>query len=354
MNGIHILREQTIGETRWAIVDSENRPAGLYIERHTDVMPLGAVLQGRIGKTELGSGGTFIDIPGTTGAFLRTSQKKQSTPPSLPSEGSAVTVEIISEARGDKVPRVRLAKAGAERPASGAAAWLNSFCGAAEAVFEDVPPGDARIESFFSDAIDHDVVLPGGGKLRLERTHALTAADIDTSGRTGRGSAGARALSLNREAAQELARQILIRGLGGLVVLDCVGPTGQEAGVKIRDAYLKTWTGLTQRTVRVLPPSPLGLMELACDWQITPLAERMFDRSGLPTPETIALEGIRRLQGEASQNRLARLTLALPDPAYTWLAASALKAADKLAAQYGARLTITSHNKTMPEVFTTP
>ena len=165
-----------------------------------------------------------------------------------------------------------------------------------------------------------------------------------------KGSAAARALSLNREAAEMLARQILIRGLGGLFVLDCVSPLTKETSGKVRETFLSAWTGITARPARVLVPSALGLMELSTEWRITPLAEMTMDEAGKPVAEALALAGLRQLEAEAQRARMARLTLALPEAAFAWVGASGLDAEAQLAAKYGARLTIRVHAGPGPEV----
>lgn len=352
-----ILREQTVGETRWLALDSGDRPAALYVERSCATPAvLGARLEGRIGKTEPGAGGTFITLPGSDGAFLRADHRQnvafRFTSP--PSEGTRVSVEIVSEARAGKLPRVKLVAPDAAPEMAGADAWRSHLKGGSAARVEDVPPGDPVVSAAFEDALRPEVTLPGGGQLYIERTRALTAADIDSAGRAMKGSAGARALSLNREAAAELARQILLRGLGGLVVLDCVSPIAGDGAAKIRAAFTETWDGLTARRAKALPPSALGLMEVSADWWITPLAERMLDAAGTPTPETLALEGLRQLEKTARQEKMARLTLALPQAAHDWLAASALNAPAQLAARYGARLSIGVHARAGFEVCPTP
>lgn len=351
-----ILREQTVGETRWLALGPGDRPAALYLERASNTAALGARLEGRIGKTEPGAGGTFITLAGTMSAFLRTKNGQIRTNPDtlIPSEGTQVTVEVVAEARAGKLARVKLAAPGAGPAVSSADAWRAHLKGGSAAPVEDVPPGDAEVSAAFEDALRPEVTLPGGGQMHIERTRALTAADIDSAGRALKGSAGARALSLNREAAGELARQMLLRGLGGLVVLDCVSPIAGDGGAKIRAAFAEVWEGLTNRQAKALAPSALGLMEVAADWWITPLAERMLDAAGAPTPETAALEGLRQLEKAAQQARMARLTLALPQMAHDWLAASGLDAPALLSVKYGARLSIGVHGKAGFELFPTP
>lgn len=347
-----ILREPTVGETRWAALDRQGHAAALYLERPGDRLALGSRIDARVGRTEPGAGGTFLHIPGHSGAFLRTpsGQSRTGRDTSLPSEGTAVTAEVISEARSGKLPRVKLVSASAPPGPAGADAWRASLAGGETAPVEDVPAGDPLIDAAFADALAPDVILPGGGQLRIDRTRALTAADIDSAGRTAKGSAAARALSLNRAAAEALARQMLLRGLGGLVVLDCVAPLTKETGAKVREAFLESWQALTRRSAKVLAPSPLGLMEISADWWITPLAERMLDAAGQPTPETLAVQGLRRLERAAAQDRMGRMMLALPQAAHAWLMDSGLDAEGQLAAKYGARLKIGVHARPVPDV----
>lgn len=340
-----ILRERTVGETRWLALDAQGQAAALYLERTGRRLMLGQRVAARVGRTEAGAGGTFLDIPGQAGAFLRTKSDMKVAP-----EGSAVTAEIIAEARGEKLARAVLVSADTTPGPSGAEAWRAALAGGETAPVEDVEAGAPVIAAAFADALTADVTLAGGGRLRIDRTRALTAADIDSAGRAAKGSAAARALSLNRAAAGALARQMLARGLGGLVVLDCVAPLTKETGAKVRETFLESWQVLTRRSARVLAPSPLGLMEISADWWITPLAERMLDERGAPTPETLALEGLRLLERAAQQDRMGRLALALPEAAHAWLAASGLDAEAALGAKYGARLKIGVHARPGPDV----
>lgn len=346
------LREATLGETRWVALDAGDRPLALYLERHTKTAVVGAQLAARIGRAEPGAGGIFIEIAGSAGAFLRVNPGQIRSNPVIPvpSEGSSVTVEVISESRAGKLPRVKLVQPGAPHTLSGADAWRGSLIGGTSAPVEQATAGDSLVAAAFEDALAPDVTLPGGGRLRIDRTRALTAADIDSAGRAAKGSAAARALSLNREAAAALAREILLRGLGGLFVLDCVSPLTKETSGKVRDAFVQAWSGLSTRPARALPPSPLGLMELSTGWWTTPLADEMLDETGAPTPETVALDGLRKLEAAAQRDRMARLTLKLPEAALQWLNQLGLDADGGLAAKYGARLTIGVHAGVAPEV----
>jgi ribonuclease G len=66
------------------------------------------------------------------------------------------------------------------------------------------------------------VMLPSGGFLTIERTRALTAIDVDSGAFQAAGGRAETARRINREAAAEAGRQIRLRGLGGIIVIDFI------------------------------------------------------------------------------------------------------------------------------------
>lgn len=335
-----LLREQSIGETRWAALDESGRLVALYLERENDSASravLGERFEARVRKREAGLGGAFVDLGAKGDAFLRLGAKDGLN------EGASVAVDIVAEARGGKLARVALARG--EAGSAGAARWREMLAGGSVAPVEDREAGDGDVSAAFEDALAPRTVLAGGGALHLTRTEALVAADIDTAGRTDRGGRAALALAVNTAAAQDLARQVHLRSWGGLMVLDCVAPLDAGAGAKVRATFLEAWRAVSVRTVKALAPSAFGLMEISADWQTAPLEDRLADGD-----ETPALAGLRQLEAAARQERMKRLTLSLPRPAFDWLSRSGLQPQERLAARYGARLTIAPGAGDVPEV----
>ena len=218
---------------------------------------------------------------------------------------------------------------------------------------EEVNIGDDRVEAAFDEALSPFLTLSNGGRLRIERTHALTAVDIDSAGRRGQGSAASRALQLNLDACQMLARQLRLRQLCGLVILDCVAPLNAGSRQKLRDAMKSHLETAGFPTATILAPSQLGLMEMSLPWRETPLEERLLEPDGTPSGETLCLTGLRLLEREARHRPMDRLTLALPARALSWLETEGAPLPSLLSGKYGQRFTFLASTKPDPAVYQT-
>ena len=110
-------------------------------------------------------------------------------------------------------------------------------------------------------ALDRKVWLPSGGSLIIEHTEALTVVDVNTGKNVGRSSLEETVFRNNLEAAEELARQLRLRDIGGIIVIDFVDMevrSNREAvATTLRDALARDKT----RT-QVFDISDLGLVEM--------------------------------------------------------------------------------------------
>lgn len=323
------------------MLEGTGRPVALKITRWSDSetrLTLGAQAPARIRSFQPEQGGAFVETAGKAEAFLRLPADHGLT------EGQSVDVTVMAEARKDKLPRVSMTAN--STPAPGSNLWR-------EAPVHDVEIADDRIEAAFDEASSAIVTLPKGGRLCIERARALTVVDIDSAGRQSKGSAASRALQLNLESARELARQVGLRSLGGLIILDCVAPLNTGSRKKVQDMMKSCLKEAGLHTATVLAPSQLGLMEISLPWRETPLHERMLDSRGNSTDETLALAGLRLLERTARQNPMHRLTLELPGRAKTWLDKTGAPLLEKLSDTYGRRFTYLASTKPMPSVYQT-
>ena len=103
--------------------------------------------------------------------------------------------------------------------------------------------------------------LPGGGCLVIEETEALTAVDVNYMPSSAE-SRDRAALRANLEAAAELPRQLRLRNIGGLVVMDLIGMKRQQHRQEVL-AALRAAARDDPASVRVSGISPFGLVEIA-------------------------------------------------------------------------------------------
>ncbi len=145
------------------------------------------------------------------------------------------------------------------------------------------------------------VPLPGGGYICIDETEALIAIDVN-SGRSKAGSDQAELIfQTNCAAAEEIARQLRLRNIGGLVVLDFIDMKNSHH----RDELYKLMKKLTKddrAKTRVLPVSKLGLMEMTRQREHESIQDAVYVScpycrgSGLvKSPESMSVEIQRRL-----------------------------------------------------------
>ncbi|MCG8508478.1 MAG: Rne/Rng family ribonuclease [Rhodospirillales bacterium] len=117
------------------------------------------------------------------------------------------------------------------------------------------------VEEQIEAALDPIVALPSGGRLIVEETAALTAIDIDTGGRRSGGSAEDVALHTNLEAAEEIARQLRLRNLAGIVVVDFVPIKKRPNSQAVLDR-LRTALAADKTPANLFGFTRLGLVEM--------------------------------------------------------------------------------------------
>ncbi|MBE6379484.1 MAG: Rne/Rng family ribonuclease [Lentisphaerae bacterium] len=159
-----------------------------------------------------------------------------------------------------------------------------------------------QIKDQLNLVFQRQVPLPGGGYICIDETEALIAIDVN-SGRSKAGSDQAELIfQTNCAAAEEIARQLRLRNIGGLVVLDFIDMKSMHH----RDELYKLMKKLTRNDrakTRVLPVSKLGLMEMTRQREHESIQDAVYipcpycRGSGLvKSPESMSVEIQRRLQ----------------------------------------------------------
>jgi ribonuclease G len=159
---------------------------------------------------------------------------------------------------------------------------------------------DKEIESTLSRRVD----LPSGGYLVIDYAEALTVIDVNSGSFTGRGKGGLEETitKVNTEAAEEAVRQLRLRDIGGIIVIDFI----DMARASNRDKVLKTMRkalDADKSKSYVVEVSPLGLVEMTR--QNVTDGVREILTAPCPTcegegvvlsAETVALEGLRKMR----------------------------------------------------------
>ena len=110
-------------------------------------------------------------------------------------------------------------------------------------------------------ALSPKVWLPSGGSLIIERTEALTVVDVNTGKNVGTSSLEATVLDNNLEAADELARQLRLRDIGGIIVVDFVDMERPAHRARVASRFREALARDKTRT-HVLDISGLGLVQM--------------------------------------------------------------------------------------------
>jgi ribonuclease E len=162
------------------------------------------------------------------------------------------------------------------------------------------------------------VSLPSGGSIVIDHTEALTAIDINSARATKGEDIEATALNTNLEAADEVARQLRIRDLGGLVVVDFIdmGPQRNQRDVenRLRDAVRQD-----RARIQIGKISRFGLLELSRQRLRPSLEEstqavcpRCNGNGVVRSVESLALAVLRLVGEEARKERTAKIIAQMP------------------------------------------
>ena len=165
------------------------------------------------------------------------------------------------------------------------------------------------IQKQIDEAFSRQVWLPCGGYIVIDETEALIAIDVNTGRNRGSKDVEKMILETNTEAAREVARQLRLRNIGGLVVIDFIDMRhrkDQQTVYKVIRDRLRKDKAKTQ----VIQISPIGLMEMTRQRINESLRDSMYEpcpycqgRARVKTPMTMSVEIQRRLNTVIQKHR---------------------------------------------------
>lgn len=182
-----------------------------------------------------------------------------------------------------------------------------------------------QIESQIETAYQREVSLPSGGGIVIDYTEALVSIDINSARATKGSDIEETALNTNLEAAEEIARQLRLRDLGGLIVIDFIdmnlARNQREVETRLREA-LK----MDRARVQVGRISRFGLLEMSRQ-RLSPsldeashmICPRCNGQGTIRNIDSLALSVLRLIQEEAMKDRTGRVVVQLPVKVATFL-----------------------------------
>lgn len=182
-----------------------------------------------------------------------------------------------------------------------------------------------QIESQIETAFEREVKLPSGGSIVIDVTEALVAVDINSSRATKGSDIEETALQTNLEAADEIARQLRLRDIGGLVVIDFIDmqPVKNQRAVEQR---MNEALELDRARVQVGRISRFGLLEMSRQRLRASLGEttskvcpRCNGQGTIRSTKSLALSILRLVEEEAQKERSAEIRAIAPVKVATFL-----------------------------------
>ncbi|PMN91505.1 ribonuclease E [Enterovibrio norvegicus] len=182
-----------------------------------------------------------------------------------------------------------------------------------------------QIESQIESAFQREVRLPSGGSIVIDPTEALTSIDINSARATKGSDIEETALQTNLEAADEIARQLRLRDLGGLVVIDFIDMTPvrhqREVENRLREAVR-----MDRARVQIGRISRFGLLEMSRQRLSPSLAEashhicpRCTGTGVIRDNESLSLSILRLIEEEALKENTSQVMAIVPVPVASYL-----------------------------------
>ena len=220
-----------------------------------------------------------------------------------------LSMRILRDLLGTEVERVRV-DSGAE--AEKMREFAREFLPGAESRVEHhqgaAPIFDLYgVEDEIERAIQRKVELKSGGHLVIDQTEAMTTIDVNTGSFTGQRTLEETVLKTNLEATQTIARQLRLRNLGGIIILDFIDMQSEDHKAQVLRALERELARDKART-QVHPFSPLGLVQMtrkrtreSLGHILTEACPTCGGRGHIKTIETVCHDIAREVQRAARQ-----------------------------------------------------
>src|SRR5271157_2870732 len=200
-------------------------------------------------------------------------------------------------------------------------------------------------------------ILRSGGYVVINQTEALVAIDVNSGRSTRERNIEETALRTNVEAAEEIARQLRLRDLAGLIVIDFIDMEEHRNQIAV-EPRLKEALKNDRARIQVGRISPFGLLEMSRQR----LRPSLVETSTQPCPhcggtgfirstESTALYVLRSIEEEGMRRRSAEISVAVPTTVALYILNQKRDSLVQLEARYGIRVLVTRDDALIPPAF---
>ncbi len=182
-----------------------------------------------------------------------------------------------------------------------------------------------QIEGQIESAFQREVSLPSGGAIVIDHTEALLSIDINSARATKGSDIEQTALNTNLEASDEIARQLRLRDLGGLIVVDFIDMLSNKNQREVENR-LKDAVQVDRARIQIGRISRFGLLEMSRQRLRPSLGEssqivcpRCTGHGTIRTSESLALAILRLLEEEAMKDKTGKVIARVPVDVGTFL-----------------------------------
>ena len=244
----------------------------------------------------------------------------ENAPPTLLYQESDVIIRAIRDYLKDDIDQVLIDEPRAHRQALDFVSMVMPKYQNRIKAYNDALPlfNRFQVEGQIETAFQREVRLPSGGSIVIDPTEALVSIDINSARATKGSDIEATALQTNLEAAEEIARQLRLRDMGGLVVIDFIDMNASKnqraVENRMRDAL-----EIDRARVQLGRISRFGLLEMSRQRLRPSLGEtsgmvcpRCTGQGSIRDTKSLALAILRLIQEEASKDRTGEVRVIVP------------------------------------------
>jgi len=243
-----------------------------------------------------------------------------SAPPALLYQESDVIIRAIRDYLKDDIDQVLIDEPHAHRQAVDFVSMvMPKYQNRIKAYNDGLPLFNRfQVEGQIETAFQREVRLPSGGSIVIDPTEALVSIDINSARATKGSDIEATALQTNLEAADEIARQLRLRDMGGLVVIDFIDMNASK-NQRAVESRMRDALEIDRARIQLGRISRFGLLEMSRQRLRPSLGEtsgmvcpRCTGQGSIRDTKSLALAILRLIQEEASKERTGEVRVIVP------------------------------------------